>query len=112
MMTKIKLKLKILITVLLLCCSVQCTSLAFDFQRACFNVEDAKPQDEASLFFWDWLLKQVKLSPQHAALHKVYQEDAVAIYYDLDGDGDDEIIGTHLSSAVNGDGETLLYILK
>lgn len=113
-MNKKKLKQKLLKTVLglTLCCSVVCAGSAFDIPRACLHFENARYDDEASVILWHWLLKQIRLSERNAALHRIYAQDCAAIFYDLDSDGEDEILGTHASTARNSGGEWLLYVLK
>lgn len=97
---------------MILCFSAVFAGWAFELQRACLHLEDAKPTDEASAILWHWLLKQIRLSETHAALHDIYARDCAAIFYDLNSDGEDEIIGTHYSTALHGNGECLLYVLK
>lgn len=98
-------------------CAV-CATSAFDFKKPdsstvfSYNIEDAKNSDEASILFWNWLLKYTKLTPKTASIHNIYQQDSAAFFYDLDDDGKREILGTHYASAVSGMGNCFLYILK
>lgn len=115
-MTKKKLNL-ILNTALIIFLSAACTTSGFDFKRQddeiqSFCITKAKNSDEASILFWNWLMYQTRLTPKTAALHNIYQQDSAAFFYDLDGDGKREILGTHYSSALSGMGDCLLYILK
>ena len=61
---------------------------------------------------WNWLLKYTGLTAQHAAIHNIYEKNTHAIFYDLDGDGKREILGTHDSTTITGMGNNLLYVLK
>lgn len=97
---------------MILCFSAAFAGWAFDIPRACLHLEDAKYTDEASEILWAWLLKQIRLSEEYAALHNIYRKDCAAIFYDLNADGEDEILGTHYASALNGNGEWLLYVLQ
>ena len=83
-------------------------------QRVEFScyISNAKNSDEASLLLWNWLLNYTGLSVQHAAIHNIYEKNTHAIFYDLDGDGVREILGTHDSTTITGMGNNLLYILK
>lgn len=76
------------------------------------NFNDIDSKTDASQIYWRWLLKKVQLNPINAGLHGVYQRDSAAVFFDLDGDGVDEILATHYSTASSGMGECLLYILK
>lgn len=71
-----------------------------------------KNSEEASVLFWNWLLAHTKLTPKNAALHNIYQQDSTAVFYDLNGDGKREILGTHYATATAGMGDCLLYILE
>lgn len=93
-------------------CSAVCAGWAFEIPRSCIHFENARYDDEASVILWHWLLKQIRLSEKHAALHNIYATDCAAVFYDLDSDGEDEILGTHASTAKNSGGEWLLYVLK
>ena len=66
----------------------------------------------ASELFWDWLLGYVRLNAKQAILHGVFRDDAAAVFYDLTGSGDKEIIGTHYATMSVGNGDSLLYILE
>ena len=59
-----------------------------------------------------WLLGHVRLTSQQAVIHGVFRDDAAAVFFDLSGNGENEIIGTHYESASAGNGNCLLYILK
>ena len=117
MMTKKKSKLIASITLIILLSAV-CATSAFDLKKDddkvvySFCLQNAKNSDEASVLFWNWLLRHIRLSPKNAALHNIYQQDTVAFFYDLDNDGRREIIGTHYASAIAAAGDFLLYILK
>lgn len=89
-----------------------CVTSGFSFNRTCINFQNIDSESEASQVYWDWLLRYVKLSRANAALHNVYQKDAKAVFFDLNDDGIDEILGTHFSSAKNTNGEWLLYVLQ
>ena len=54
----------------------------------------------------------VKLTPQQAVIHGVFRDDAAAVFFDLTGNGENELIGTHYASVSSGNGNTLLYILE
>lgn len=82
-----------------------------EIEFSCY-INNAKNTDKASLILWDWLLKYTGLSAHHAAIHNIYEKNTHAIFYDLDGDGTKEILGTHDSTAITGEGNSLLYILK
>lgn len=45
-------------------------------------------------------------------MHGVFRDDAAAVFFDLTGNGENEIIGTHYASAASGNGNCLLYILR
>lgn len=45
-------------------------------------------------------------------MHGVFKDDAAAVFFDLTGNGENELIGTHYASISAGNGNTLLYILK
>lgn len=92
--------------------SAVCVCYAFDLTRTELHIKCAKCTDGASQIFWHWLLKHVRLSQKNAAVHNVFEEDSTAIFFDLNDDGTDEIIGTHYASAAAGNGDCLLYILK
>lgn len=77
-----------------------------------FNLSNIKNSNDASIIFWHWLLGYTKLTPQHASLHNIFQCDSAAFFFDLDNDGTNEIIGTHYSTSISGEGNCLLYILK
>ena len=117
MMTKKKFKKILNIILIILLCEV-CATLAFEFKKSnetvlsSFSLKDYKNTDEASVLFWNWLLKQTKLTPQTAALHNIYQTGSVAKFVDLNKDNSREIIGTHYSSAITGGGDCHLYILR
>lgn len=66
----------------------------------------------ASELFWDWLLEHVRLTAKQAILHGVFRDDAAAVFYDLTGSGENEIIGTHYATMSVGNGDSLLYILE
>lgn len=87
-------------------------SYAFDLTKTQLHIKCAQSTDQASQIFWGWLLKHVRLTPKNAALHDVFEQDAAAVFFDLDDDNTDEIIGTHYASAASGRGNCLLYILK
>lgn len=107
-----------------MCLCAICVCLVFNLKSAsakgqktpqieysCY-ISNAKNNDEASLLLWNWLLKYTRLTPQHAASHGIYQKNTHAIFYDLDGDGTREILGTHNATTIAGNGNNLLYILK
>ena len=77
-----------------------------------FNLSHLKNTNDASIIFWHWLLDYTKLTPQHASLHNIYQCDTSAFFFDLNNDGTNEILGTHYSTSITGEGNCLLYILK
>lgn len=89
-----------------------CVYCASDLNKTELFLKYAASTDKASQIFWHWLLKYVKLSPKNAALHNVFEYDSAAVFFDLNDDGIDEIIGTHYASATSGNGDCLLYILK
>lgn len=57
-------------------------------------------------------MQHIRLSESHAAIHNIFNKDCVAVFYDINSDGVDEILGTHYASALNGNGECLLYVLQ
>ncbi len=75
-------------------------------------LDKAKCTDEASEILWRYILKSTKLTEKTAEFHNIYKKDCAAVFYDLDDDGVDEIIGTHHSSASRHPGSGILYILK
>ena len=104
--------------ILIILLSGVCATSAFDLKKdepvvvASVFLYKAKNSDDASIIFWNWLLKQTKLTARTAAMHNIYQQDTAAVFYDLDDDGKREILGTHHASAIAGAGDCLLYILK
>lgn len=117
MMIKKKSKLTLNISLIIFLCAV-CVTSAFDFKKPdphvifSYHIDEAKNSDEASVLFWNWLLKYTKLTAKTASIHNIYQQDSAAFFYDLDEDGKREIMGTHYASAVSGMGDCFLYILK
>ena len=97
---------------LILCFSAAFAGLAFDLPRACLHLEDSNSSSEASEILWNWILKRIRLSEAYAALHDIYKKDCAAVFFDLNSDGENEILGPHYASARNGNGEWLLYVLQ
>ena len=95
---------------LILCFSAAFAGLAFDLPRACLHLEDSNSSSEASEILWNWILKRIRLSEAYAALHDIYKKDCAAVFFDLNSDGENEILGTHYASARNGNGEWLLQL--
>ena len=88
------------------------TCYAFDFAKTEIDFQKVSCDSNALEIFWEWLLSYVKLTPAHAALHDVFKKDSLAVFVDLDDDGVDEILATHLASVKHSDADCLLYILK
>ncbi len=97
---------------MILYCSAVCAGLAFDIPRACIDLQEMTGQDSASEILWNWLLRQIRLTEANAAIHNIYKRDCAAAFFDLNSDGEDEVIGTHYSSFKNGNGSWLLYVLQ
>ena len=97
---------------MILFCSAGFAGLAFDIPRACFDLENTESSSPASEILWHWLLRQIRLSEANAAIHNIYKKDCAAVFFDLNSDGEDEVLGTHYSSVKNGNGGWLLYILQ
>lgn len=100
------------LTALLLFLSAVCACYAFDLTGTELRINYAQSTDEASQIFWHWLLKHVRLSSKNAALHNVFEDGSAAVFFDLNDDGIDEIVGTHFASAAAGNGDCMLYILQ
>ena len=95
---------------LILCFSAAFAGLAFDLPRACLHLEDSNSSSEASEILWNWILKRIRLSEAYAALHDIYKKDCAAVFFDLNSDGETEILCTYYASARHGTGELLLYV--
>lgn len=101
-----------------LCLTAFTTSFAFS--KAVINLDEIGCSDSASEILWDYILKTTQLNEKIAAIHKIYKEDSKAVFFDLDDDGKDEIIGTHLASRTSAVGLGLhlgvknssMYVLK
>ena len=72
----------------------------------------ARSSDAASQRLWKFILSETKLSERNAELHNIYEEDCRAVFYDLDDDGQQEIIGTHYATGARRLGYNIMYILK
>lgn len=75
-------------------------------------VSSASCDSAASKELWRFILSETKLSVENANLHKIYASDCRGVFYDLDDDGVDEIIGTHYATGPKSLGYNIMYILK
>lgn len=85
--------------------------MGFSFNKKEINLNQ-RCDDLASKIYWAWLLEEIQLSVKNAELHNIYEKDSCAIFYDLNNDGEDEIIATHYNTAKRGNGQCLLFILQ
>ena len=75
-------------------------------------IASAKSTDLASQKLWEYILSEIRLSEKNANLHNIYEKDCKAVFYDLNDDGTDEIIGTHYATGSRNLGYNIMYILK
>ena len=97
---------------LIICCSKGYDCYSFSPEKTALHLKCADSSSQASGLFWNWLLGHVRLTAQQAVMHGVFKDDAAAVFFDLTGNGENELIGTHYASISAGNGNTLLYILK
>lgn len=90
------------------------------FSKAAFDLDEVTCADEASELLWEHILKTTRMNESIAAIHKIFKQDCKAVFYDLNGDGKDEIIGTHYASRSSTSGlgirlglcNSTMYILQ
>lgn len=102
--------LSVFITLLIFCAGL-CGAASSQIENFIL-IDGADSSDPASKKLWHYILSEIKLSEKLANLHNIYESDCKAIFYDLDDDGEDEILGTHYATGSRNLGYNILYILK